>query len=109
MRTKNKSIGIEIKQPATICSDSHCPFHGGINIRGRIFIGNVIKAASQKTVTIEFPRKIFLKKYERYEKRRTRIKAHNPLCINAKLGDKVKIAECRPISKTKNFSIIEKL
>ncbi len=109
MRTKNKGIGIEIKHPTITCSDSHCPFHGKICIRGRIFIGNVIKAVSQKTATIEFPRKIFLKKYERYEKRRTKIKAHNPPCINAKLGDKVKIAECRPISKTKNFTIIEKL
>ena len=48
-------------------------------------------------------------KFERYEKRRTRIKVHNPECINAKEGDIVKISECRPLSKTKNFVIIENL
>jgi small subunit ribosomal protein S17 len=33
--------------------------------------------------------------------------AHNPPCINAKEGDVVKIAECRPLSKTKKFVVIE--
>ncbi len=46
-------------------------------------------------------------RYERYEKRRTRVAAHNPPCINAKEGDKVVIAECRPLSRTKKFVIIE--
>jgi len=40
-------------------------------------------------------------------KKRSRVAAHNPVCINAKIGDKVRIAECRPISKTKAFVIIE--
>ena len=38
----------------------------------------------------------------------SRITAHNPPCIDAKTGDKVKIAECRPLSKTKNFVVVEK-
>jgi len=38
----------------------------------------------------------------------SRITAHNPPCIGAKTGDKVKIAECRPISKTKSFVVVEK-
>ena len=63
----------------------------------------------RKTAVIEFERLYFLKKYERYEKRRTRLKAHNPECINAKEGDIVKVMECRPLSKTKNFVIIKNL
>ena len=63
----------------------------------------------RKTAAIEFNRLHFLKKYERYEKRRTKLKVHNPECINAKDGDIVRIMECRPLSKTKNFVIIEKL
>ena len=43
------------------------------------------------------------------QKKRSRIKAHNPECINAKEGDVVKVSECKPLSKTKNFVIIEKL
>ncbi|RLG74628.1 MAG: 30S ribosomal protein S17, partial [Thermoprotei archaeon] len=49
----------------------------------------------------------FIKKYKRYERRRSRIPAHNPPCINAKKGDLVKIAETRPISKTVSFVVIQ--
>ena len=63
----------------------------------------------QKTCVVEWARKKYIPKYERYEQRRTKIKVHNPSCIDAKEGDIVKIMECRPISKTKNFVIIEKL
>ena len=34
---------------------------------------------------------------------------HNPECINAKDGEIVKVMECRPLSKTKNFVILQKL
>ena len=79
-----------------------------IKLRGRTFIGTVISSKMQKTVTVEFSRKIMLPKYERFTKKRTRIKAHNPDSIKAEDGDIVKIMESRPISKTKNFVIIEK-
>ena len=59
-----------------------------------------------KTVIVEWPRIIRLKKYKRYMKKRTKVKAHNPPCINAKIGDMVVIMECRPLSKTKKFSVI---
>lgn len=77
-----------------------------LSLRGRIFIGTVISARMQKTVTVEWERKHFLKKYERYEKRKSKVKAHNPESVNAKEGDIVKIMECRPISKTKNFIVV---
>ena len=78
-----------------------------LSLRGRIFVGTVISAKMQKTVTVEWERKHFLKKYERYEKRKSKVKAHNPKSVNAKEGDVVKIMECRPISKTKNFIVVE--
>ena len=87
--------------------DLNCPFHGSLKIRGRTFTGTVIKRNPHKTVTVEWPRTSYIQKYERYEKKRTRIKAHNPLCINAVIGDKVTIVETRPISKTKNFVIVK--
>lgn len=49
-----------------------------------------------------------IRKYERYEKRTSKIHAHNPPCINAQAGDTVKIMECRPLSKTKSFVVVEK-
>ncbi|MCX6711809.1 MAG: 30S ribosomal protein S17 [Candidatus Woesearchaeota archaeon] len=101
MKKENKTTQVE-------CNDRHCPIHGSISIRGRSFKGKIIKNDLHKTVTIEFPRQFYLSKYERYEKRRSRIKAHNSLCINAQIGDIVKIMETKPISKTKNFVVIEK-
>ncbi|VVB80918.1 30S ribosomal protein S17 [uncultured archaeon] len=80
-----------------------------IRTRGRTFTGIVLEARMQSTATVEWPRRKYVSKYERYEKKRTRIKAHNPKDIDAKKGDIVKVEECRPISKTKHFTIIEKL
>lgn len=107
MKQEIKNIGIKVNPPTEKCTDSHCPFHGKLKARGKIFTGKVI-SYFHKTVTVEFPRLFFLPKYERHEKRRTRIKAHNPPCIDAKKGDSVRLMECRPLSKTKNFVIIEK-
>ncbi len=79
----------------------------GLKLRGRTFVGAVISSKMQKTVAVEWERRHYLKKYERYEKRRSRVKAHNPASINAKEGDIVRIMECRPLSKTKNFVVVE--
>jgi len=49
----------------------------------------------------------YVRKYNRYEKRSSKYHAHNPSCIQAKVGDMVKIAECRPLSKTTTFVVVE--
>lgn len=51
----------------------------------------------------------FVGKYERYERRRTQMAAHNPPCISARTGDRVVVAECRPLSKTKKFVVVHRL
>jgi len=104
-RTRN--IGIQVTQPKEACNDVCCPFHGSIKLRGRTFVGKVIKEPFHKTATIEFARQFYLTKYERYEKRRTRLKVHIPPCLNVKKGHDIKIIETRPISKTKNFVVVE--
>lgn len=80
-----------------------------IRTRGRTFTGIVVNARMQKTATVEWPRRKFIRKYERYETSKTSIKAENPVEVNAKEGDIVKVMESRPISKTKQFIIIEKV
>ena len=50
----------------------------------------------------------YQKKYERYEKRTNRYSVHAPACFDLKAGDHVKIMECRPLSKTVSFVVIEK-
>lgn len=107
-KKKANNIGLNIKAPSVVCTDEHCPFHGQLRIHGRMFEAVIIKTGAAKTAKIEFKRLYPLAKFERFEKRRTRLQVHNPPCINAQVGDKVSIIYCRPISKTKNFVIIEK-
>lgn len=106
---KSRDIGLEVAKPQSACDDKHCPFHGDITIRGREFICVVTRTNAQKTAIVEWHRINYLPKYQRYEKRKSRLQVHSPLCVNAKAGDKVRIVECRPISKTKNFVIVERL
>lgn len=101
-----KDIGIGIKPPGGECRDPSCPWHGRIPVRGRAFQGSVRSAKSHNTVMVEWGYHKFIPKYERYERRRSRVAAHNPPCIHAKEGDMVIIAECRPLSKTKHFVVV---
>ncbi len=107
-KEEQKNTGTILETPQK-CNDIKCPFHGNLRIRGRSFTGTIISTKMRKTCVVEFERLYFLRKYERYEKRRTKLKVHNPDCIDAKDGDVVEITECRPLSKTKNFVIIKKL
>lgn len=108
-KTEARNIGIVLEVPKQKCNDIKCPYHGNLSVRGRQFTGTVVSTKMRKTAVIEFERAHFLKKYERYEKRRTKLKVYNPECINAREGDVVDVAECRPLSKTKNFTITQKL
>ncbi|MBW2987248.1 30S ribosomal protein S17 [Candidatus Woesearchaeota archaeon] len=102
-----KNIGVEVPQPKTECKDDkHCPFHGGLKLRGKIFKATVVASKMTKTATVQRARRHYLPKYQRYEKRKSKFRVHNPSCINAKEGDEVQIMEARPISKTKRFVII---
>jgi len=91
------------------CTDENCPFHGSLSLRGKEFTGIVLSDKMSKTVSVGWERTIFVPKYERYEKKRSKVKAHNPECLSVKTGDNVKIRQCRPLSKTKHFVVVEKL
>jgi len=77
--------------------------------RGRSFTGVIVSVNPHKTAVVEWERWRYVVKYERYEKKKTRVSVHNPETINAGKGDRVIIQECRPLSKTKKFIIIEKI
>jgi small subunit ribosomal protein S17 len=104
---KKKGIGLKLKNPEKSCSDKNCPFHGELSIRGKLLTGTVASDKMSKTVIVSWDRRVYVPKFERYEKRRSKVSAHNPECIDAKKGDIVLIAETRPLSKTKNFAIVE--
>lgn len=102
-------VGMGIEPPKGKCSDAKCPFHGTLSVRGRVFEGVVTSDRMSRTVTVRFERTHLIPKYERFERRTSKLHAHNPPCIAAKVGDKVKIMECRRLSKTKAFVVVEKL
>ena len=104
---KHKNIGLDVNPPKGTCTNDKCPWHGFLKVRGRIFTGRVAAAKAPHTAIIEWDYYHFIPKYERYERRRSRIAASNPDCLAAKQGEIVTIAECRPLSKSKRFVVIE--
>jgi small subunit ribosomal protein S17 len=97
------------KKPKKTCEDSNCPFHGTLAIRGRVLDGVVLSSKMDKTVIVERKYLQFSPKFVRYERRHSHIPSHNPPCLDVKEGERVRIAECRPLSKTVSFVVVEKL
>ncbi len=71
--------------------------------------GRVRKKAMRNAVVVERVITYYVRKYKRYLRRRSRISAHLPPCIQVEEGDEVQIAECRPISKTISHVVLGKL
>tara|TARA_Y100000310_G_scaffold338386_1_gene427893 strand:+ start:2925 stop:3275 length:351 start_codon:yes stop_codon:yes gene_type:complete len=101
---------IKKKKAVNSCADKFCPIHGEkkLKLRGRIFEGKIIKKLHGR-VTIQFERMLKIKKYERYEKRKTKIHARLPFCMEDEVdvNDLVQIGECRPLSKMIHFVVIK--
>ncbi|MGC9079298.1 MAG: 30S ribosomal protein S17 [Nanopusillaceae archaeon] len=104
-----KDIGIEgVKAPENTCNDKKCPWHGEVRIRGFIFEGYV-ERVKHGIARIIIKRYHYHQKYERYEIRISKIKAHVPKCLDIKPGDRVLIGETRPLSKTIHFVVVNKI
>jgi len=90
------------------CDDENCPFHGSLATRGNTITGRVVSDKMHKTVVVQIDFLEQFPKYKRFGKKRSKIHAHNPSCIGAARGNIVRIAECKPLSKTVSFVVIEK-
>lgn len=101
-------IDPSIKRPEKKCEDENCPFHGNLLVRGQVLEGRVVSDKMDRTVVVERNYAKKVPKFERYERRSSRIQAHNPPCINAKEGEEVKIGECQRLSKQKSFVVLSK-
>ena len=85
-----------------------CPFYGELPVRGQILVGTVVSTDMDKTVVVEREYDVTVPKYDRQMKRRSRIPAHVPGVLEPlSVGDTVKIAETRPLSKTKSHVVVE--
>ena len=60
---------------------------------------------------VAFERIIFVRKYERQMKKKTKIHARLPDCLKDEIniGDYIEIRECRPLSKIIHFAVVGKI
>ncbi|MFC6955471.1 MULTISPECIES: 30S ribosomal protein S17 [Halorubellus] len=103
------AIGLNVPEPEDSCADEDCPFHGSLAVRGQTLEGTVASTDMDKTVVVEREYDVRVPKYDRYMKRRSRVPAHAPTCMELSEGDTVRIAETRPLSKTKSHVVVEVL
>ncbi|HLC88575.1 MAG TPA: 30S ribosomal protein S17 [Candidatus Nanoarchaeia archaeon] len=103
--TRLNVLGVEA--PKENCTDKKCPFHGEITVKKEFFTGKIVKKDVSHSATLEWFRSTYIHKYERYEIKRSRIRVHNPPCLNAQVGQTVLVAKTRPLSKTKGHVILK--
>lgn len=69
-------------------------------------VGRVVSNKADKTVTVKIERQVQHALYGKYIKRSSKVHAHDEE-NNCGEGDLVKIIQCRPISKTKSWRVVE--
>ncbi|TET80221.1 MAG: 30S ribosomal protein S17 [Candidatus Heimdallarchaeota archaeon] len=102
-----KNIGLKVKAPEKECDDAHCPFHGKLAVRGKLFDGKISSTKAKQTITLQKEAPVYFSKFRRYARAKSTIHAHLPACIEVQEGDRVIAAECRPISKSVSYVVVE--
>ncbi len=102
-----RNIGVSVVSPRKTCEDELCPFHGTLSVRGKLLTGIVSSSKAKKMVVVSREYSRSTPKYKRYQRSRSTVHAYLPSCIDVNEGQQVKIAECRPLSKTVSFVVIE--
>ncbi len=74
----------------------------------RTIEGRVVSNKMNKTVTVLLERQVQHPLYGKIVRRSTKVHAHDEKS-ECKEGDLVRITECRPMSKTKNWRVVEVL
>jgi small subunit ribosomal protein S17 len=69
-------------------------------------VGEVVSTKMQKTIVVEVSRRVPHPMYKRIIKKRKKFYAHDEEGT-AKLGDVVRIVECRPLSKLKRWRLMD--
>ncbi len=74
----------------------------------RTQIGSVISDKMDKTATVLIERKVKHPLYGKFVKKSTKIHVHDEK-NECGMGDTVQITECRPLSKTKSWTLVKVL
>ena len=69
-------------------------------------VGQVVSTKTAKTIVVEVSRRVPHPLYKRIVKKRKRFHAHDEES-RAKMGDIVRIIECRPLSRLKRWRLAE--
>jgi small subunit ribosomal protein S17 len=101
MSTEISSDQVEVAQT----SDEQA-VSAGANKTGRTITGQVISDKMNKTVVVKSERKVRHPLYGKYIRRSTKYHVHDE-SNECKIGDTVKIKECRPLSKTKSWTLVQ--
>lgn len=106
-----KSVGLGFKTPKAAVNgtyiDSKCPFTGNVSIRGRIMRATVRSTKMKRTVIIRRNYLHFVNKYQRYMKRHKNFAVHCSPAFEPKVGDDVVVGQCRPLSKTVRYNVLQ--
>jgi len=103
----SRNIGLSVTAPKSECTDSHCPFHGNLPVRGKLFEGTVVSVKARKMVVVQREMPKYIDKFKRYARSKSTIHAFAPSCLTIGEGSKVVAAECRPLSKSVSFVVVE--
>jgi len=106
-----KSVGLGYQTPAAALNgtyiDKKCPFTGNVSIRGRVLKGVVTSTKMKRTITVRRDYLHYIRKYNRFEKRHSKTSAHVSPAFTVREGDNVTLGECRPLSKTVKYNVLE--
>ena len=72
----------------------------------KVFQGKVVSDKMEKTITVLIERRTLHPIYQKYVSKSKKLKAHDEKG-EAKIGDTVRIIECRPVSKDKTWNLLE--
>ena len=103
--TRNNGIPNTVQKKE--CTFKHCPFHGILSVRGKLFEGKVVSAKAKNTIVLQKESPVYFSKFKRYARSKSTIHAYKPSCIDVQEGDSVLTAECRPVSKSVSFVVVE--
>jgi small subunit ribosomal protein S17 len=73
----------------------------------RVLTGRVTSDKTDKTITVLVERRVMHPLYKKFIRRSKKYAAHDDANL-CKEGDVVQIEECRPISKSKSWVVIER-
>ena len=72
----------------------------------RILQGEVVSNACDKSIVVEVTRRVMHPLYKKFVKHSSKFMAHDAQ-NSFKVGDTVRIRECRPFSKRKRWEVLE--